>query len=513
MIRAIRRYWDENPLAVILILGIFFRLLAVIFARGWGMIDDHFLVIESAQSWVDGSDYNDWLPGSPHNQGPTGHSFFYPGLHYLLFSFFRSVHLEDPQIKMLIVRFLNASWSLLTIYFGYKITERLSDEKSARLVGLLLALFWFMPWISVRNLVEVTCIPFLILSVWFIISRESQQGQFSVYFLSGLFLGLAFNIRPQTVFFSLGLGLAVLFLGRFRGLLALTIGALVPVALIQGSIDFFLWGRPFVEIFQYFRGNILHPTDYIVLPWYNYFLVILGVLVPPVSFFLFFGYLKEWRRLLVIFLPVAVFFIFHSIFPNKQERFIFPVLPFIIISGVIGWNDFVSGSSFWKKRPGLLRSCWIFFWVLNLVFLPAVSTVYSKRARVEAMSYLYHYKNLGGLLVADASNRPELFPRFYCGQWPQMYDEFIGNENLDSLMLRAAGADPSRQPGFILFTGDQDLQGRIISARRYFPFIVYETTIEPGLIDKVMHFLNPVNQVNRVTIYRNTCLFQEKVRK
>ena len=175
MIRAIRRYWDENPLAVILILGIFFRLLAVIFARGWGMIDDHFLVIESAQSWVDGSDYNDWLPGSPHNQGPTGHSFFYPGLHYLLFSFFRSVHLEDPQIKMLIVRFLNASWSLLTIYFGYKITERLSDEKSARLVGLLLALFWFMPWISVRNLVEVTCIPFLILSVWFIISRESQQ--------------------------------------------------------------------------------------------------------------------------------------------------------------------------------------------------------------------------------------------------------------------------------------------------------------------------------------------------
>jgi hypothetical protein len=94
-----------------------------------------------------------------------------------------------------------------------------------------------------------------------------------------------------------------------------------------------------------------------------------------------------------------------------------------------------------------------------------------------------------------------------------MYDEFIGNENLDSLMLRAAGADPSRQPGFILFTGDQDLQGRIISARRYFPFIVYETTIEPGLIDKVMHFLNPVNQVNRVTIYRNTCLFPEKVRK
>jgi len=37
-----------------MILGITFRLLAVVFARGWGMIDDHFLAIEAPQSWADG---------------------------------------------------------------------------------------------------------------------------------------------------------------------------------------------------------------------------------------------------------------------------------------------------------------------------------------------------------------------------------------------------------------------------------------------------------------------------
>ena len=133
--KRIQNLWEEKPLVVILFLAIFFRLLAVIFAKGWGMLDDHFIVIESAQSWVDGEDYNDWLPGSPRNHGPTGHNFFYPGLHFLLFSFFRFIHLNDPQVKMLFVRLLHATWSLLTVYYGYKITKQIGDEKAARLTG------------------------------------------------------------------------------------------------------------------------------------------------------------------------------------------------------------------------------------------------------------------------------------------------------------------------------------------------------------------------------------------
>ena len=88
IIKRANQFWEEKPLPVIIILSIFFRLIAVIFAKGWGMLDDHFLVIESAQSWVDGFDYNDWLPGSPRNTGPTGHSFFYQGFHFLLCELF-----------------------------------------------------------------------------------------------------------------------------------------------------------------------------------------------------------------------------------------------------------------------------------------------------------------------------------------------------------------------------------------------------------------------------------------
>ena len=101
MIRKIRTYWDEQPLILILGSAILFRLIAVIFARGWGMLDDHFLVIEASQSWVDGHDYNSWLPGSDGNHGPTGHNLFYPGLHFLLFSFLKMINITDPQVKMI----------------------------------------------------------------------------------------------------------------------------------------------------------------------------------------------------------------------------------------------------------------------------------------------------------------------------------------------------------------------------------------------------------------------------
>ncbi len=510
MVRQLRKYWMEQPLLFVMIAAIFFRLLSVIFAKGWGMIDDHFIVIESAQSWVDGQDYNDWLPGSPSNTGPTGHSFFYPGVNFLLFSFCKIIGLHDPQLKMLLVRFLNAMWSLITVWFGYKITERLSDKSSAKMVGLLLAILWFMPWISVRNLVEVVCNPLLVLAIWFIISREGEQGPFAVYFLSGLFLGLAFNIRPQTVFFTFGVGLVVLIQQKWKGLFALILGTSLPIILIQGTIDYFIWGRPFVEIYHYFFGNFEDANAYINLPWYDYFLVVLGILVPPVSIFLFFGYLRNWRKIFIIFLPVAVFFFFHSIFPNKQERFILPVIPFIVISGVIGWNEFVRDSSFWQQRKKLLKACWTFFWVINLAMLPLVSTIYSKRARVESMYYLSRYHDIEKFLVVDSEDSPDLFPRFYLGQWPKVYDEFLKDENTDAMVIRVGRLSPEKHPRFILFTGEKSLQEQVIKARKSFPFIVYETTIEPGMIDKVMHWLNPVNKNRKVTIYRNTVFFPEK---
>jgi hypothetical protein len=86
--------------------------------------------------------------------------------------------------------------------------------------------------------------------------------------------------------------------------------------LFEGGIDLVIWGKPFVEIYQYVLGCFTERNDYITLPWYNYFLVIGGMLIPPVSIFLFWGFMRKWKKYFMIFLPVLLFFAFHSYYSN-----------------------------------------------------------------------------------------------------------------------------------------------------------------------------------------------------
>ncbi|MFZ0389091.1 MAG: hypothetical protein WAN36_01425 [Calditrichia bacterium] len=41
-------FWERHPLIIILGLGLLVRLIAAIFSKGYGMSDDHFLVIQIA---------------------------------------------------------------------------------------------------------------------------------------------------------------------------------------------------------------------------------------------------------------------------------------------------------------------------------------------------------------------------------------------------------------------------------------------------------------------------------
>ena len=127
------------------------------------------------------------------------------------------------------------------------------------------------------------------------------------------------------------------------------------------------------------------------------------------------------------------------------------------------------------------------------------------------MTYLSTYPDIQYMLVVDERNSNELFPKFYLGQWPSFYDELKEGETWETFMERISRKPFQKQPRFILFTAEEDLPGMVKTARKSFPFIVYETTIEPGFIDKVVKWLNPVNKNRRVFIYRNTLFFKEKI--
>ena len=507
----IRKYWEEKPLFVILFLGIFFRLIAVIFSKGWGMQDDHFLIIEQAQAWSEGLNYNNWFPDSHGSPQPDGHSIFYAGLHFLFFLFCGFLHFDDPQAKMYLIRFFHAAFSLITVYYGYRLTEKLAGKESAKLSGLLLSIFWIMPFLSVRNLVEFVCIPFMMGGLWYIYKAKESQGNVNYYLLAGVIMGVGFSIRFQTAIFISGTAIALLFLKQWKPVFIFSIGVLLSIVLLQGIIDYFIWGYPFAEAIEYIRYNMAAAHSYITGPWYLYLLLLAGILIPPVSIFMFVGYFRVWKKHLLIFLPVLIFLLFHSIFPNKQERFILPVVPFIIILGVIGWVGYVKKSEFWNRYPVLLRSCWAFFWIINTVGLFAVTPMYSKKARVESMVYLSRYKNIGCILQEDIyhSGMP-LMPMYYLSQW--VGAGMITNEQTQEVYAKQLRyVIKKRYPHFVLFFGSENLKQRVNKVQKLLPEIVYETTIKPGFIDDLLYRLNPRNSNQTIIIYRNTEFFPDKI--
>ena len=175
----ILKFWNEKPLTALIWIAFIVRLPAVFFSKGFGWHDDHFLIIESTQSWVDGKDYDNWFPWSGATI-PDGHSLFYSGLHFILFTLMKWIGIHDPQVKMFFVRLIHALFSLLIVYFGYKIARLYKGEYVAKITGLLLASYWFMPFLSVRNLIEFACIPFLVWGTWLALPKENQSVYVSI---------------------------------------------------------------------------------------------------------------------------------------------------------------------------------------------------------------------------------------------------------------------------------------------------------------------------------------------
>ena len=506
----IQSYYQSNPLKTILFVGIFFRLLAIIFSKGYGWHDDQFLIIEIAQSWVDGVDFYSWLPNADGTNIPEGFSFFYVGMHYLLFSFFESIGIVDPQQKMYIIRLLHGSWSLLIIYYGYLITLKLSNIENAKLVGWILALFWFFPMISVRNLVEYVSIPFLLYGLYIIVS-SNDKTKILTWLWAGFVFGLAFNTRFQTGLIIGAFGLVMLIKGQFKQTIVLTLGGILSIIIFQGGIDYMVWGKPFVQMIEYVDYNMHNAALYIVSPWYTYLLFLAGILIPPISLFLFAGFFQQWKKLLIIFIPVLVFMIFHSYYPNKQERFVVTIMPLLIIIGIIGWNELSTKYFSGKAGRKFVKGSWIFFWVINFIVIIPITCMYSKQARVESMVYMSNYEDINNFIIEDANKNVLGFPpQFYLKGWYN-YNTFMRGDDFSEFKNNHQNKPVEEQHGFVLFYQPDNLDNRVKDMMEIYPDLEFEVLIEPGFMDRVMFWLNPINSNQNIYIYRNKAVIPNKI--
>lgn len=507
--------YKSKPLTVIILSALLVRLVSVFFSEGYGMHDDHFLALESPFSWTQGFDRQEWLPQSQENPKATGHNFVYPGLNYLLFSFLQNVGIDNPKIWMFINRLLHALLSLLTVFYGFKIAEKLSDSATAKTIGWMLALFWFMPFFSVRNLVEIVAIPFLMAGTWLLVKNPTTESKW-LFFWAGFVMAVAFSFRYQALLYVGGVGLVLLFQRQWLQTILFGFGALISITILQCPIDLYLWGRPFAEFLGYVQYNILHRHNYGVNNYLMYVEVIAGMLIPPLSLFLIWGLFVGWRKKLLLFIPVVLFFAFHTYFPNKQERFIFTIVPMVILLGYMGWVQYIENSGFWKRKTKLLSRFYIFSLIVNTILLIIVSINSSKLSRVNVMYYFYPIRDqVKSILIEDSekTNATRL-PVMYSGKIILTYMISKDTSNSSDTIKkhqyykRIGSVEffekyPNvLQPEFIVFPEGKQLEKRIENVKKVFPNIKQVATIQPSMIDRVARKLNPKNTNETFYIYK-----------
>jgi hypothetical protein len=227
--------------------------------------------------------------------------------------------------------------------------------------------------------------------------------------------------------------------------------------------------------------------------YFMYFLVLIGSLFVPLGIIIGIGFFKSYKRYAVLFIPTISFILFHSLYPNRQERFILSVLPFFIILGVMGYQ--LLKESNWKNK--LWKTSMIIFWVFNIPFLLFSITMYSKKSRVEAMYHLYgnNIENERILLEGSATQRTSMMPKFYAKSW---YSHFT--ERTDS--TQDLKVDRTSDYDYIFFFDEKDLNKRIQKYRVIYPLMKLEKKSYPSTIDVMLRKLNPRNANEYIEIWR-----------
>jgi hypothetical protein len=225
-----------------------------------------------------------------------------------------------------------------------------------------------------------------------------------------------------------------------------------------------------------------------------------GVFIPLFSVAIMFGYFRRTAPL-TLWLPVLLFLLIHSYFPNKQERFLLPIVPLFFLLGYVAWEQWRSSSAWWQAHQRLWNGVLTFTWTINLAALTLLTFSYSKRSRVEALYGLRDTADVRGLLIEDThkGNTP-MPPLFYSGHWDKPVQPYTDPRlDLDSILQVYPLAV---RPNIALFIGTEQLDRRMAAVEVGAGPLTELFRAEPGALDRLIHWLNPVNRNEIIVVAR-----------
>lgn len=220
-------------------------------------------------------------------------------------------------------------------------TDRLSspapleaERRRLWLVPLyLLSLHFILSFAVTRAFGEVIAATLVLVSVlWMEESLDRMnEGRARLRFFAGAcLLGIACLYRYQVGVLGIGMAGYLLATRRFRELAWLAAGGFVALCL-EGGKDL-LFGRQFLEtLWAYLNVNKNGAIEWSNQPWYNTWTTVMLMFFLPFSIPFFVGLKKTIRFERLVWVLILLFTAVHSMIPHKEERFLYPILPLVLI--------------------------------------------------------------------------------------------------------------------------------------------------------------------------------------
>lgn len=310
---------------LIVLLAFVVYTLTAIRSSGFYHADEHFQIIEFAQSKL-GNTQKQYLAWEFNAHIRPA---FQPFLAYLFFSTVETVGISDPYLQTMVLRLLMTSFALIVLVLFFQASKKWIDKSLHNIYLLATFFLWFLPFLSARFSSESLSGLLMLLGLVFIIRVQENSKMDYVYL--GLFFGLSFLTRYQIAFAFVGF--LIWYLLEKRSVLKLLKYATAPfflVVLIGFVLDHWLYGQWVFTPWKYFEANILEgvAASFGVASWHYYLSLGYYWMLPPlgVLFFLCILILLVTRRNSLPLWITFLFLIGHSIIGHKEMRFIFPVV-------------------------------------------------------------------------------------------------------------------------------------------------------------------------------------------
>lgn len=480
----LRRHSLRFHLLTALAIGLFLRLLSAHFVYGPQALDDYKHGVWPAYQYFSGQtldlpDYRSHL------------------LVWWLAGFIRIGHWLGAESALTQVRAMYAGLaaiSLLSLIGAYFYALNFRSKTFGALSFYLLAMFPIMPFISTRAFGEAVALSFVTLGLGVCEhARRKTENPFEM-FVGFFLLGVAVLFRFQVGVISCVYFAYLLWNKQWKMALACAVAGLALIA-AQAGIDVESGKYPFETLKAYLDENAGGAAQYGASPWYNTWLLVLGVTLFPFSL-VFFRAARYW---VVRHAPLALclffFVLIHSMVAHKEERFMYPIFGLLLIALAYVWS--VNRHDVWTRR--LYQPVFLFVTILGL---PIATLVNSQAGEIEPAALAE--RSLKNVAYIDYQSLfSQSLVQFYFLRPPSRI--FAVGEN--DLTLDRAEAVLNEHPelnGAAILTSEPGAFEKIraLDGRASAHLSCGESQEATSFVDRLLYRLNPRhNQRRRPTVY------------